>query len=135
MGVGLYLAAALVPTFLRALRMADLVLANSIQLTGHALVMLWLVGRIGSLRGRGLERTALKSLAASLAMGALTFASAQWLLERFPGQALLSEVMVVGGAGCVGLVVYGALVKWLRIEEVNLFTTLLRRRLGKIGGR
>jgi putative peptidoglycan lipid II flippase len=135
LGVGLYLAAALAPTFVRALRMPDLVLANSIQLTGHALVMLWLVGRIGSLRGRGLERTALKSLAASLAMGALTFASAQWLLTHFPGQALLSEVMVVGGAGCVGLVVYGTLVKWLRIEEVNLLTTLLRRRLGRIGGR
>jgi hypothetical protein len=133
-GVGLYLAAALVPTFFRELRMTDLVLANSIQLTGHALVMLWLAGRIGSLRGRGLGRTALKALAASLVMGGLAFASAQWLLARFPNQALLSEVMVVGGAGLVGLLAYGALVRLLRIEEVTMLTVLLRRRLGRLGG-
>jgi len=54
LGVGLYLVAALIPAFLRELRMTDLVLANSVQLTGHALVMLWLIHhRVGSLSPSG----------------------------------------------------------------------------------
>lgn len=129
LGVGLYLAAALIPALFRVLRMTDLVLANSVQLTGHALVMLWLIHRLGSLRGRGLGPTALKVLAASLVMGGLAFASARWLAARFPGQVLLHEVLVVGGAGLVGLAVYGALVMLLRIEEVGMLVALLRRRL------
>lgn len=130
LGVGLYLAAALAPTLFRALRMTDLVLANSVQLTGHALVMLWLIHRVGSLRGRGLERTAIKVLAASLVMGGLAFASAQGLAARFPGQTFFHEILVAGGAGLVGLVSYGVLVTLLRIEEVGLLVSLLRRRFG-----
>jgi putative peptidoglycan lipid II flippase len=131
LGVSLYLAAALAPTLFHALRMVDLVLANSIQLTGHALVMLWLVHRVGSLRGRGLESTALRSLAASLMMGGMTFASAQWLVARFPDQVLLHELIVVGGAGLLGFLVYGGLVTLLRIQEVNVLIALLRRRWGR----
>ncbi len=134
LGVGLYLAAALTPILFRDLRMTDLVLANSIQLTGHALVMLWLMHRVGSLRGRGLEQLALKSLAASLVMGGVTLGLAQWLAALLPGQALLNELVVVGGSGLVGLAVYGALVMLLRIQEVGLFLALLRRQFGKLGG-
>jgi peptidoglycan biosynthesis protein MviN/MurJ (putative lipid II flippase) len=95
------------------------------------LVMLWLTHRLGSLRGRGLGRTALKALAASLVMGGLAFTSARWLAVRFPDQALLHEAIVVGGAGLVGLAVYGALAALLRLEEVGLLVTLLRQRRGR----
>jgi putative peptidoglycan lipid II flippase len=131
LGVGLYLAAALAPTSFRELRMTDLVLANSVQLTGHALVMLWLTGRVGSLRGRRLGRTVLKALAASLVMGGVAFASARWLATFFSGQSLLSEAAVVGGAGLMGLAVYGGLVTLLRVEEAGTLVTMLRRRLGR----
>jgi putative peptidoglycan lipid II flippase len=131
LGVGLYLVAALVPALFRDLRMTDLVLANSVQLTGHALVMLWLISRrVGSLRGRGLVRTTLKALAASLATGAMVFAAAGWLVVRFPDQAFPHELIVVVGAALVGLAVYGALVTLLRIEEVGVLLALLRGRLG-----
>jgi putative peptidoglycan lipid II flippase len=130
LGVGLYLVAALVPALFRGLRMTGLVLANSVQLTGHALVMLWLIHhRVGSLRGRSLERTTLKALAASLVTGGMVFATARWLVTRFSGQTLLHEVIVVGGAALVGLMVYGALVTLLRIEEVGALLALIRRRL------
>jgi putative peptidoglycan lipid II flippase len=131
LGVALYLAAALIPALFRELRMTDLVLANSIQLTGHALVMLWLIQRVGSLRGRGLEWTALKAFFASLVMGGLAFGSAQWLVAHFPAQVLLHELIVVGGAGAVGVAVYGALALLLSLEEVGIFVALLRRRLGR----
>jgi len=132
LGVGLYLVAALIPAFIRELRMTDLVLANSVQLTGHALVMLWLIHRrVGSLRGRGLGRTTLKALVASLAMGGLTYLTARWLVYRFPDQILLHEVIVVGGAAIVGLLVYGSLVMLMRIDEVWVLAALFRRRIGK----
>ncbi len=130
LGVGLYLVAALMPTLFRQLRMTDLVLANSVQVTGHAVVMLRLMHRAGSLRGRGLERTALKSLTASLLMGGVAFASAEWLGARFPSQTLLHEVLVVGGAGSVGLAAYGTLLAFLRTDEVGLFLGLIRGRPG-----
>jgi putative peptidoglycan lipid II flippase len=132
LGVGLYLVAALVPAFLRELRMTDLVLANSVQLTGHALVMLWLIHhRVGSLRGRGLVHTTLKALVASLAMGGLAYLTARWLVYRFPDRILLHEVIVVGGAALVGLLVYGALLMLMRIDEVWVLAALFRRRIGK----
>lgn len=129
LGVGFYLIAALTPALIRDLRMTDLVLANSVQLGGHALVMLWLIHRLGSLRQRGLGQTALKTLAASLAMGGLVFVSAHWLSVSFPGRTLLHEVIVVGGAALAGLLVYAMLVTLLRIEAVGMVMALFRRRL------
>jgi putative peptidoglycan lipid II flippase len=132
LSVGLYLVAALTPTLLRDLSMTDLVFANSVQLTGHALVMLWLINhRVGSMRGRGLRRTTIKALMASLAAGGAAFATAYWLAARFSAQTLLHEVIVVGGAALAGLAVYGLLVVLLRIEEVGMVVELLRRRFGK----
>jgi putative peptidoglycan lipid II flippase len=134
LGVGLYLAAALLPTFFHDLYMTDLVLANSVQLTGHALVMLWLTHRVGSLRGRGLKTTALKALAAGLMMGGLVFFSVQWLLSRFSAPTLLAELVVVGGAGCIGIATYAALVTLLGIEEVGMLVKLVRQRVSKLTG-
>jgi putative peptidoglycan lipid II flippase len=129
LGVSLYLVTALTPALFRDLRMTDLVLANSLQLTGHALVMLWLINhRVGSMRGRGLRTTTIKALMASLAAGGAAFATAHWLAAPFSAQTLLHEVIVVGGAALTGLAVYGFLVGLLRIEEIGMVIELLRRR-------
>jgi putative peptidoglycan lipid II flippase len=129
LGVGLYLLAALAPTSFRELRMTDLVLANSFQLTGHALVMLWLIGRVGPLRRQGLGKTALKALAASLVMGGLAFAAAAGLGTLLPGRSLASQAAIALGAGLAGLAAYGGLVRLLRIEAAGDFVAMLRRRL------
>jgi putative peptidoglycan lipid II flippase len=134
LGVGLYLTAALLPTFFHDLRMTDLVLANSVQLTGHAVVMLWLTHRVGSLSGRGLKTTALKALAAGLMMGGLTFLCVQWLLSRFSSPALVPKLVVVGVAGCIGIGTYTALVTLLDIEEVGMLVRLIRQRVSKLAG-
>jgi hypothetical protein len=129
LGVGLYLVPALVPALFRELRMTDLVLANSVQLTAHALVMLWLTHRVGSLRGRGLEMTLLKALSAALVMGWLAFVTARWMTLRFPGQALFHELTVVGAASGVGLAIYGVLITLLRVDEVGTLVGMIRRRV------
>jgi putative peptidoglycan lipid II flippase len=135
LGVGLYLVVALTPALFRDLRMTDLVFANSVQLTGHALVMLWLINhRVGSMRGRGLRRTTIKALMASLAAGGAAWAAAHWLAARFSAQTLFHEVIVVGGAAFAGLAVYGLLVVLLRIEEVGMVVELMRRRFRNPSG-
>jgi len=96
-------------------------------LTAHALVMLWLTHRLGSLRGRGLGRTALKASFASLIMGGLTCLTAAGLGAHITGGTLLDQAAVVGGAGLVGLLGYGFLIVILRIEEVYTLFAPLRR--------
>ena len=129
-GVGLYLFAALIPTTFRPLRMSDLVLANSVQLTGHALVMLWLVHRFGSLRGRGLGRTGLRALlAASLMAGAISLGK-QYLAGLIPVDGTLNWLLLICLAGGFGLVVYLVALAWLRVEEVNALAGLAQRLVG-----
>jgi putative peptidoglycan lipid II flippase len=130
-GVGLYLIAALSPTLFHPLRMTDLVLANSIQLAGHAVIMLWLTHRFGSLRDRALGISAVKGLAAALVMGTAVALSSHQLLLFFPSAALQDQLVVVGASAGVGVIVYAALVALLRVEGVGYVVTRLRKLAGK----
>jgi len=126
LGVGFYLVAALLPTLVRPMQMTDLVLANSVQLTGHALVMLWLVNRLAplrGLRGRGLGPTTLKAITAAGVMGLALWAARPWL----PADNMLAETALVGSLCLLGGGVYLAALGFLRAEELKLLTTLLER--------
>jgi putative peptidoglycan lipid II flippase len=130
LGVGFYLAAALLPTLVRPMQMTDLVLANSVQLTGHALVMLWLVNRLAPRRGlggRGLGPTTLKAMAAAGVMGLALWAARPWLQAWLPGDTILAEAALIGGLCLAGGGVYLAALGCLRAEELELLTTLLAR--------
>lgn len=135
LGVGLYLAAALTPALFRPLQMTDLVLANSIKLAGHALVMLWLIGRGGRLRGLGLGRTAVKALLAAGVMGLATAGLLRVLQPLLPAGPLLNELLLVGLASVAGLAVYGLLLFLLRAPEVQLVLGLLARFRGGGGSK
>lgn len=131
LGVGFYLIAALLPALFRPMHMTDLVLANSIQLTGHALVMLWLINRLASIRGRGLGSTTLKAAIASLVMAAVLW----WLrplLEQWVGVGnLFSNVILVGSLVGVGGAIYILTLIPLKTRELPLLFDLLRRFLPK----
>ena len=127
LGVGVYLAAALLPGVWRPLRMTDLVLANSVQLTAHALVMLWLAHRLGSLRRRGLLSTAGRALVAALAMGGLAYLAAGWLTASLGSTTLVAQAAAVGGAAGVGAIVYAGLLALLRVDELEALLMRLRR--------
>jgi putative peptidoglycan lipid II flippase len=134
LGVGVYLAAALLPGAWRGLRMTDLVLANSIQLTSHALVMLWLAHRLGSLRGRGLAGTAGRAAIAATGMGGLAYLASGWLIGQLPGTSLVEQAGVVGGAAAVGIGTYAGLLVVLRVGEVDTLLALLRRVVARGAG-
>lgn len=133
LGVGFYLVAALLPSLTRPMQMTDLVLANSVQLTGHALVMLWLVNRLAPLRGHGLGPTTLKALAAALVMGAILGLMLPLLKAWFPADKLIGEVALVVLLSVLGGSIYLLALYLLRVQELALLSSLLKRFLPKQG--
>ncbi|HEX9075995.1 MAG TPA: lipid II flippase MurJ, partial [Anaerolineae bacterium] len=121
-GVGIYLVVAL--ALLRPLGMVGLVLANSAQLTGHALIMLWLTRtRLGGFGagGGGVLETLLKAGLASVLMGLVAFA-----VESAAGPIWLKVVApaVAGGA------VFVVLIWLLRVREAQRVWEMARVRAG-----
>ncbi len=129
-GVGIYLLSALTPTLFHPLQMTDLVLANSVQLTGHAILMLWLTHRFGSLRDRGIGVTAIKSLLAAGLMAAIIAWLANLLGSRFPSPGLQRQLLLVAVPAVAGVGLYGGLVVLLRIDEARYLLSVVWRRLG-----
>ncbi|MCL4297131.1 MAG: murein biosynthesis integral membrane protein MurJ [Anaerolineae bacterium] len=131
LGVGFYLVAALLPSLARPMQMTDLVLANSVQLTGHALVMLWLVSRLAPLRGHNLGWTTLKAGAAALVMAAVLWLALPFVKGWLPPDSLVAEVTLVGLLSGLGGGVYLLALYLLRVHELSLLTSLLKRFLPK----
>ncbi|RMF04395.1 MAG: murein biosynthesis integral membrane protein MurJ [Chloroflexi bacterium] len=127
LGVGFYLLAALPPTLFRPLQMTDLVLANSVQLTGHALVMLWLVNRVASLRGRRLGQTTFKTVAATAAMSAVLWLSLPLLNQWLPPLNLLFKALHLGVLVLLGASVYFVAAWLLRLPELQTLLQLPAR--------
>jgi putative peptidoglycan lipid II flippase len=128
--VGIYLGAALVPTLLRPLLLGDLVLANAVQLTSHAVIMLYLLRRVtGGLGGRGIGATAFKAVLASLGLAAAALGGL-WVVKAVGGPAgLLGEALAVAAPGAAGLVAYGGLIALLRVPEAQMIFAAVRSRL------
>ncbi len=128
-GVCVYLAAALAPTFFRPMQLSDLIIANAIQLTFHALTM-WLLlhRRIGSLRGQRLGHTSSRAVLAAGVMAILTMATL-WAVGQisWPGQ-LLGALAAVVLPGTIGAATYLALMNAMKVPEMKLAAHLIRRR-------
>ncbi|MCB9076213.1 MAG: murein biosynthesis integral membrane protein MurJ [Anaerolineaceae bacterium] len=127
LGVGFYVAAALLPALFRPLQMTDLVIANSVQLTGHAVVMLWLVNRLTTLRGRGLGPTIFKAIISAGSMGLGLWWSQSMLEQWFPPinfmtQAMGLALMIIFGGG-----IYLLAATLLKMPDLILLARLFRR--------
>jgi putative peptidoglycan lipid II flippase len=110
-GVAIYLVVAL--ALIQSYGMIGLVVANSAQLTGHALIMLWLTQtRLGGLGRQGVAALLAKSLLASAIMGAV----AMVVLSALGHAARVGQVIVPAlAAGAV----YVALLRLLRVREAE----------------
>lgn len=124
--VGIYLAVALV--LIRPLGMIGLVIANSCQLTGHALIMLFLLRK--SLGRSRIGTTALKSLAAAGGMALAVHWSARQVAAVLGSAGFIPWLAQVGVGGVVGLMVYAALISALRVDEWITLSHAVARRLG-----
>jgi putative peptidoglycan lipid II flippase len=117
-GVLTYLIVAL--TLIGPLGMLGLVVANSVQLSVHALVMLYLSHRyFDGLRGQRLGATAVKVIAASGVTGVAVLLGMPWLAGWSASFATWGELLVVLAGGLLGLLTYGLMAWLLRIEDVG----------------
>jgi putative peptidoglycan lipid II flippase len=113
-----------------------LVAANSVQLTSHAVIMLWAFGRrFQGLRGYGVVSTTGKSALASLFVGALAYGGYAAMARLVPGRGIVTDLVgLLAGAGAA-VAVYGVAAHLLHIEELALIGGVIRRRLGALPGR
>lgn len=107
------------------LGMLGLVLANSVQLGSHALLMLLLTQRhFNGLRGQELPKTVVKVLFASVLTGFVVCLALAQLTRMVTSSSLWGELAIVGGAGTIGLLSYGLLIWALRVEDLRRFQAL-----------
>lgn len=110
----------------RPLKMVGLILANNVQLAGHALLMLILFWKqVGPLSNLGIGSTTIKVSFASTVMGvaiyAIGLATAQLGLRGRPAWAL--EVLV---CGVLGVAVYVGCCALLRVSELDVLRRFVR---------
>ncbi len=127
LGIGFYLAVAL--PLLQPLGMPGLVLANTVQNSGHALVMLWLLSRLlGGVGGEGFGRffatIGAATLLVALAAGGMLYV--QRVLTDGGGTAGLLA-LVVGGGGAL-LLAYLGVLRWLKLPELALLAQMVPAR-------
>ncbi len=120
--IGFYLLIALPLLAYSQLGFLALVLGNSAQWIGHALLAAWLLQRVVPMGGQRLGEAAMKGLLASLVM-ALVVAGVAALLHT---QAPLLQVLIAGGLGAA---VYLAASASLKIEALGFFVGAVQARL------
>lgn len=132
LGVMVYLIVAL--SLIQPLGMIGLILANSTQLTVHALTMLVLIQRrLGGLGGHGIITLAFKTLLAALVMGGVTYLALSGLQSALDASTLAGKLIMVGGAGSVGLATYLGMIALLRVEEAKLVGEMIWQKVRPSG--
>ncbi len=116
----LYTAMALVPTWFHEPRLSELILANSLKLTLHALLMLFLFTRlVNDLRTHKVGRTMLLASLASIVM-ALPMWGGRLLLQNVAQLDRVRFLVQVLVPGSIGLGVYLLTLRLMGVEEVSL---------------
>ncbi|MBI3760948.1 MAG: murein biosynthesis integral membrane protein MurJ [Chloroflexi bacterium] len=129
-GVGFYLVTALGPTLVRPMQLSDLVLANVVQLTSHALIMLYLLKRgMGGLGGHAVGMTAIKSGLASAGLAAGAMGGLWGMAAIGAPNGLVGEIALVAAPGGVGLIAYVALIALLDVPEARMLFAAVKTRL------
>ena len=128
LSVGVYLVVALL--LLRPLGMLGLVLADSAKHFSHALTMLALTHRrLDGLRGQALPQTSAKAILASAVMGGIMLTLALALGRTIGAASLGARLLAVALPAVAGLLVYGGLAVWMRMEEALLLYAAIKQRL------
>jgi hypothetical protein len=106
------------------------VLANSVQLSSHALIMLYLVHRnFDGLRGQRLGKSVSKVIVASAVTGMAVSITLPWLARLAELWPTWGELLVVLSGGFLGLLAYGLLAWLLRVEDVTYLRKMVAARL------
>lgn len=124
-----YVIIALLPLQFHEPRLWELILANSLKLMAHALLMLLLFTRkVGNLRPYRVGHTTLTALGASLAM-ILPMLAILRVLEPLVPSGSLGCLLRIGAATAGGVLIYYALMRLLGVEEIGLIRQALKRKV------
>lgn len=127
--IGIYLLTAIPLLAFSQLGFLALVLGNSAQWIGHAIILLWLLQRHVSLRGLRLGEALGKVVFASALMALALFGLSGWLHGVLRGLSLHHPIFLIVFAGGPGVLIYLGLAALLRIEALNDFVAAVRRRV------
>lgn len=109
-----------------------LALAYSLAGIFNFLVLLLLFRRrLGKIGARHLLTSFLKTLFASVAMGAVAFFTVDFLRAVLTFSVKLNQLVSVTGGILAGVLVFGALTLWMRMEEAQMALNLLQRRFAR----
>jgi peptidoglycan biosynthesis protein MviN/MurJ (putative lipid II flippase) len=105
-------------------------IADSVKQFSHALIS-WVLlrRRLGNLAEHAITRTLLKALLASSAMGLATYGALWGIQSILSEDSFVVKALLVGIPGLLGAAVYLGLITLLRVEEINLLWSAIRRRL------
>jgi len=133
-GVGAYLLVGPLLAFVFHIGFIGLVIANSVQLTTHCIIMWVLLERkVGSMAGLGLLTTVSKAMVAAGAMGLAAIAALAILRPLVPAGSLgQATLLLLAGSVAVGIYVLGLIA--LRVEELTTLLNMIRSRLGRLAG-
>jgi putative peptidoglycan lipid II flippase len=116
----IYILMALIPTYFHPPRLWELILVNSLRLTLHALLMLFLfVRRIGSLRPYYVWRTTLIAIGASAVMALPLKGILHVLSDVVPPGSLGYLIRIVTASG-VGGAVYLLILRFMHVSDIAL---------------
>ncbi|WP_227767546.1 murein biosynthesis integral membrane protein MurJ [Zhaonella formicivorans] len=111
-----------------------LAFAYSIAGIFNMLILLWILRKkIGSIDGRNMLLSFLKSLAASVVMGVTVYLFSQWLEEFLDVNSKINQgIEVMLGVG-LGAAIYIGIAWLFRMEEARMVAELLARRFKRAG--
>ena len=123
----IYLVVAPTLAFVAGMGFLGLVAANSVQLTSHALIMIFLIHRhINMMRNSGLGTTLVKSTFSALIMATLVWVMHTQVLSVLNPSRVLDQSIGLIIAFIFGLISYIVLALILRVEEIHEVWALLR---------
>ena len=134
-GVGAYLLTGPLLAFGLGLGFTGLVIANSVQLATHCIIM-WVLlqRRFGSMAGLGMLETATKATVAAGATGLAALAALALGPRLLTSTGVSSRAALFLGATTLAAVVYGLGLAALRVEELSTLVDFARRRLRGLAG-
>ena len=91
--------------------------------------MLWLLRRrLGGLGSYGVRTLIVKALASAIAMGVVAELVAWLLTPALRIGHTAGHIIIVGGAGLAAVLVYGAMMVALRVQELDILRQLIAGR-------
>jgi putative peptidoglycan lipid II flippase len=126
----IYLGVAPVLAFTLGLGMIGLVIANSVQLISHALIMLWLLyRRVGAMGEEELPLAIGRIALSSAVMGVVVYLCLALQRTMLPGEGLAARAAWLAAVGLVGAAVYGFSVMQLGVGEARLLLNMVTKRI------